>query len=415
MTEARIGERRSTDRRLDFSKIDPRIAQRLSKMAAQVPGTMPQGWMGSFHKQEATVEDFGAPEWDKNMITYARKCRELAQECDVLLSEVEDTPENRLAIYSTRRALLSEADMYYDEVAQRPGVPLALTQHWWIRIDNFLKIARDERKFSAEDQRKIIIGRLQSYNTELETLLGFVRAGGWKSNNERVRFCEMILANTEQANKENVFNLWQQAGGDSVDLDRQWDEYVAAVKRHHAQFFECLAPAQPAILGEKGVKKYLEGMGLTDTPEEIIAHCEKEASALRAEMERLSTQYPEVLGMPTPKDDVEVKEEAEKAKKLFTKIFIETGMMPDGASVDHVRFSIRDASQEKDLNFASWSSSGEISCLPASFSDAWKVTWASWRYSVIHELTHEVQNKSTQIPKGFMSQEAEEGAAVILE
>lgn len=413
------GDQHSDQRRdieqLDFNNLDPRIAARLNVTLARQPGTMPDGWMGSFNPDDTTVAQLAAAEWDGNMVQYARALRMMAQQADTLLAEVPDTPENRAAIYSARRALLSEADIYYDESTQRPGVALSAIQHWLGQTTRYVKLARS-KNFSADDIRTIIKGRMQSVETEYATLLGFVETGGWKNTAERTRFCAMVHNLTDTATHDKMLTEWQTCGGGANEFEPFWNDFKTIVDTYQQQFLEQAAPEQTPILGEQGVRSYLEKLGIAETPRELIEWCKQEADAVRAELERIKLEYPEVTEQYIPEADAIILAEAEHARDFYITQFIESNVIPSGVDIRTIEYVIRDSAEANDLNFASISPDGKvISMMPATAEAVWSTNWAHWSLSVVHELTHGVQQQSDQVEKGWMSLEAQEGAAVAME
>jgi hypothetical protein len=413
--EGSTRETRSKIEHLDFSKADPRIAEQLNVTLARRHGSMPDGWIGSFRPDEAAAEALASPEWDSNMVTYARALRDMAHQADAVLTEVDDTPENQAAVYSARRALLAEAEMYYDEGAQRPGIGLSATQHWLGQTTRCLDLARD-KDFSVADQQRIVIGRMHSIATELQTLLGFVETGGWKNASERERFCQMIAATPDQTNRDTLLQRWRAMHGDPTTFETAWTAFTTVVETYHKKFLGRAAPDRTPILGETGVRTYLEKLGMAETPAEIIEWCEREASALRTELNRLRQAYPEVTQLSYPENDAAVIARAEQARAQYIKHFVKTGLLPVGVDVNTIPFHIRDAAAANDLSFASIASDhSEIHCPPASAQEAWSTQWANWHSSVTHELTHKAQADANLVDKGWKSLEAAEGGAVAME
>lgn len=401
---------------LDFSKVNPKIADRLNVMKACQLGFMPDGWMGSFIPTAATVDHLAAAEWDSRMIVYARALRNMASQADAVLAEVEDTPENRAAVYSARQALIGLAELYYDEAAQRPGVGLSDLLHWSSKTEQHVNLAKD-KNFSSTDLRQIILGRMSSVTTELDTLLGFVKSGGWKSANERDRFCSKLSDTTKSDIHNGLLADWQAAGGESTQFESSWTVFTETIGNYLERFQAMRAPDHAIILGDAGVIAYLEKVGLAETSQEIINWCENEAKLIRAELERLRRMYPEVTELSYPTNDAAILEAAEATRQYYIKHFMDSGIIPSDIDIQSVNFAIRNLSEIRDLTFASIDPGYRtISCLPASESDAWSTNWAFWVKTVIHELTHKVQHEAkTQVKEGWMSLEAQDGAAVAME
>lgn len=402
---------------LDFAKVDPRIAERISVRLAQTADTMPRGWMMSFRPDEATVEDLIAPEWDAGMERYSEQLHTMADQAGAVWEEVPHTAENSVALFVAKQAVLNEGRAYFDPERGRPRAGLFRMLHWYSQLDKSLGVA-NEREFSQADQRRIIRGRMAALADELAYMLQMVNTGGWNNTDEKTKFCALVDGTRLQDTKTAVFTKWTEVGGDAAELEADWSQFERMVADYHQQFLEVPVPAEARPLGAERVKQYLESTGIIDEPAELIERCEAEAKALRSEIERLRAQYPESNMAANPADNDEIISCAKEVATWYQSHFVDSGIIPNkGIHLTAMDWKIRGEGQVHELFSAAIAPDGKtISLLPASATEAWSRLWLKVETMIVHELTHHVQKLNTSdIPSGWMVKAAEEGSAVAME
>lgn len=400
---------------LDPTKIDERILA-YNVTEARKRGTMPDGWMMSYHKNEATIEDIQSPEWDQNVILYTKKLREMAKELDALLAsgQIQQTRENQIAANTTRTALLLEADMYYSLVEKRPAVSLTAFFHPESQTKKALSVLEEK---SNEEKQRVISGRMQAIDTELSTLFGFIQDGGWQISSEKDRFCGMLknmLPAQNQAAQESYREMWVSAGGSDESFTDHWNQFAATIERYIKKFESIEVPEKPKILGESHIQNYFDTIGVTVEIPQLIEYCDGYATKLREEIRKIQKENPDIPEKSFPKDNAEILEKAQQAADHYIQWCRDQGIVPQDFTLPDGLFQIKTAASVGELSIASIDPKGEkISFQHAAAEDIWSTNWSSIAAITRHEITHYIQ---MQRKDGFpMSSLAQEGAAVASE
>lgn len=397
---------------------DRRIPTLLSMNLARARGSMPDGWMQSYHKADATVVDLGAPEWDiAGMQRYSARLVEIANHGKEQLTDLPNTPENRIALYGARSALLREAYSYYDPRLKRPGYPLFYMLHWEGHTRSAVDLGR-QHGHDNNTLRDVIIQRVAALDTELGTLLHFVREGGWQTPYEKKLVCKKILT-LSVADKPKTHTLWKSLGGEDADFDTAWKEVSTITERYHV-LFDAIDVAPPQPRGIKNIQEFFTVLGIEDAPEDIIAHCEMEQADLMNFIDRLRNTFPQCTERRTPQNDAEIEEWVRSTRQSIEKQLRGTRAWPEAYQIPRFALSIRPAGSP-DAQLAAYSGfdgpHGTMRISSHTEKEQWELAGHIFRNIFAHEFTHALQHEptNTAVDKGWLGPEAKEGAAVTRE
>ncbi|MCW1930479.1 MAG: hypothetical protein KIH62_004145 [Candidatus Kerfeldbacteria bacterium] len=414
-TEYRAAQRRTES--LQFERVSPLIAERISAQLAQRPNIMPRGWIMSYAPDQATVEDLMAAEWDEGVERYSAALREMGGQAEAVWNAVPHIPENAVAVFVAKQAVMNEADAYFDPHRGRPGAALFWMLHWYEQLKTALKVA-DNPKFSAEDKQRIIRGRMSVLKHELRYLLSMVKIGGWLSAEEKEKFCNILNGTALDDTKAKVLEHWTASQGIVENLDADWEELTRTVAEYSAAFQAVEPPTEAKPLGVERVKQYLESTGIMDEPRELIERCDVEASVLRVEIERIKSAYPEATLETLPLSDDDILARGTECTEYYQTQFVDSGLIPKGGlDIRGVVWVTRPSGQNNELSSMNLEESGMmISVISAEATEGWARLWPIFAQRAAHELTHHVQRKSdSPVKRGWLTRAAREGAAVAME
>lgn len=410
---------------MDTQTPDSRIREHLGvKEALRQRGQMPDYWMVGYRPDEATLEDFTAPEWDPDVIlNYVGHAHRLAGTASSVLELVGDTPANRAAVFGAVQALMGEANLYFNRGIGRPDAPLPAFLHPGHHVQGAIKSATTADLLTDELVRDVIAVTLTEFEGSLRTVyvLGF-EAGrpdgepsmGWTTPRERTQLLEHLESSRktgEGTEHDTLRALWVKHGGDDDGREWSdlWDSFTNAIDTWLPRFESHAAPESAQPRGVEAVTAWLALQGVHNPIDELISMAHKEEDRLRVEIARLEALLGDHTEPTPPTSNDDVLAMARGHMRTYQAVFVTSGLVPGHFDTEAIDVELMGAAQLTGSLMASANPEGSIlQFRPYSGQEAlWSRTGAH-RFGalVAHETTHALQGRIGTLAAGSLACEA---------